>query len=75
MIGVVLIYYDLRIRKEGFDLVTLTQALERSRGERVGKEKLAASQPSERKLPPAPDTPVALPPRPDQSESEQQPPT
>jgi len=68
MIGVVLIYYDLRIRKEGFDLVTLTQALERSRGEGVGEEKPAASQPSGRELPPAPDTRVALPPRPDQSE-------
>ena len=75
MIGVVLIYYDLRIRKEGFDLVTLTQALEHSRGEGAGEEKPAASQPSERELPPAPDTRVALPPRPDQSKPEQQPPT
>ena len=75
MIGVVLIYYDLRIRKEGFDLVTLTQALERSRGEGAGEEKPAASQPSERELPPAPDTLVALPPRPNESKSEQQPPT
>jgi len=75
MTGIVLIYYDLRIRKEGFDLVTLTQALERSRGEGAGEEKPAAFQPSERELPPAPDTRVGLPPRPDQSESEQQPPT
>jgi len=75
MIGVVLIYYDLRIRKEGFDLVTLTRALERSRGEGAGDEKPAASQPSDRELPPAPDTRVALPPRPNESESEQQPPT
>jgi len=75
MIGTVLIYYDLRIRKEGFDLVTLTQALERSRGVDATEEKPAASQPSERELPPTPDTRVPLPPRPDQSESEQQPPT
>jgi len=75
MTGIVLIYYDLRIRKEGFDLVTLTQALERSRGEGPGEEKPAASQPSERELLPAPDTQVPLPPRPNQSEAEQQPPT
>jgi len=75
MIGTVLIYYDLRIRKEGFDLVMLTQALERSRGDGVGEEQPSASQPSGRELPPAPDTPVPLPPRPDQSKPEQQPPT
>ncbi len=51
MIGTVLIYYDLRIRKEGFDLVTLTQALERSRGGDAGEEKPTASQPSDRELP------------------------
>jgi len=75
MTGVVLIYYDLRIRKEGFDLVTLTQALERSRGGGAGEEKPAAPQPSDQRLPPAPHIQVPLPPRPDQPESEQQPPT
>ncbi len=75
MTGIVLIYYDLRIRKEGFDLVTLTQALERSRGVGAGEEKPAASQPSDRELPPAPDTRGPLPPRPNESEPEQQPPS
>jgi len=75
MIGTVLIYYDLRIRKEGFDLVMLTEALERSRGKGAGEEKPPVSQPSERELPPAPDTRVPLPPRPNETESQHQPPT
>ncbi len=75
MIGTVLIYYDLRIRKEGFDLVMLTQALERSRGEGGREQKPVAFPPPDQELPSGPGIQVPLPPRPEKSESEQQHPT
>ncbi len=75
MIGTVLIYYDLRIRKEGFDLVTLTQALERSRGGAVDERKPAVEEPARQDLPPTVPMRTPLPPRPNQPKSEQQPPT
>jgi len=73
MIATVLIYYDLRIRKEGFDLVTLTQALERSRGGAVDERKPAVEEPARQDLPPPAPRRTPLPPRPNQSKSEQQP--
>ena len=54
MIGIVLIYYDLRIRKEGFDLVMMAQ-------------ELYQQAPQRRPAPAAPplfSAGVALPPRP-----------
>lgn len=55
MIGVVLIYYDLRIRKEGFDLVMLAEAIRPSRSD--GSRDLGAEQlrPGGMKLPPYPE--------------------
>ncbi len=52
MIGIVLIYYDLRIRKEGFDLVMMAQDLHRH-----APQPASAAQPlfsTETELPPRP---------------------
>jgi len=70
MTGTVLIYYDLRIRKEGFDLVMLTQALEGSRG-KAGEAVPPPPPPVPGDVPPT-GIRVPLPPRPEKSESEQQ---
>ncbi len=68
MIGIVLIYYDLRIRKEGFDLMMLAQAMEASSpgaGRDWGAE---GFRPASVELPPRPEDQPPLPPKPDQPE-------
>lgn len=71
MIGIVLIYYDLRIRKEGFDLVTMAQDLYR---QAPPAQQALTAQPlfsTEVELPPRPEEDngraVELPPPPPQA--------
>ncbi len=68
MIGFVLIYYDLRIRKEGFDLVMLAEAMESSsRGDAVAYEP-GGFRPASLEPPPEPEKQAPLPPRPGEPE-------
>ena len=71
MIGTVLIYYDLRIRKEGFDLVTMAQELQRQ----APGQPQVATEPlftSDVPLPPRPSEGSGeLPPRPPEGRTDQ----
>ncbi len=68
MIAIVLIYYDLRIRKEGFDLVMMAREL-RNQGTSPGTQ--SGEQPvfpTNEELPPRPIDQADLPPRPSPTE-------
>ena len=73
MIGIVLVYYDLRIRKEGFDLAMLAEALERGRpgGIPYDLPKSPAPVLAESFQP---DEQIILPPRPEPAEWGSEPP-
>ena len=68
MIGIVLIYYDLRIRKEGFDLMMLAQAMEASSPGAGRDWRPEGFRPASVELPPRPEDQPPLPPKPGQSE-------
>ncbi len=68
MIAIVLIYYDLRIRKEGFDLVMLAEAMEASSPTGAPAYEPGGFRPGTVELPPQPKKQASLPPRPDEPE-------
>jgi hypothetical protein len=74
VIGVVLLYYDLRVRKEGFDLELLARSLGTTVSPDLSAQPLVTGYVAP--PPPAPATGVALPPRLDEElgESPQEPP-